>query len=139
MRGKFNPSKPQNSLLSCLLSSPQPLLLPRLRPNPPLPRKAPAEMWTRTKLKWLCQSWSWKAGRKRRTRNKTSAPSIMGSTQDDKFFSLCVHARSLQSCLTLCDSVDGSPPDSSVHGILQPRILEWVAIPFLRVSSQPRD
>ena len=34
----------------------------------------------------------------------------------------------LQSCLTLCDPVDYSPPDSSVHGILQARILEWVAM-----------
>ena len=35
-----------------------------------------------------------------------------------------------QSCLTLCDPMDSSPPVSSVHGILQARILEWVAIPF---------
>ena len=33
------------------------------------------------------------------------------------------------SCLTLCDPMDYSPPDSSVHGILQARILEWVAMP----------
>ena len=44
-----------------------------------------------------------------------------------------------QSCLTLCDPIDCSPPDSSVHGILQARILEWVAIPFSRGSSQPKD
>ena len=37
-----------------------------------------------------------------------------------------------QSCLTLCDPVDCSPPGSSVHGILQARVLEWVAIPFPR-------
>ena len=37
-------------------------------------------------------------------------------------------AKSLQSCLTLCDPIDGSPPGSSVPGILQARILEWVAI-----------
>ena len=35
----------------------------------------------------------------------------------------------LQSCPTLCDTMDCSPPGSSVHGILQPRILEWVACP----------
>ena len=35
-------------------------------------------------------------------------------------------AKSLQSCLTLCDPIDGSPPGSSVPGILQARILEWV-------------
>ena len=37
-----------------------------------------------------------------------------------------------QSCLTLCDPMDCSPPGSSVHGILQARILEWVAILFFR-------
>ena len=55
------------------------------------------------------------------------------------YVKLCVHAESLQSCLTLCDPVDCSPPDSSVHGILQARILEWVAMPSFRESSQPRD
>ena len=44
-----------------------------------------------------------------------------------------------QLCPTLCDSMDYSPPGSSVHGILQARILEWVAIPFSRGSSWPRD
>ena len=40
---------------------------------------------------------------------------------------------------TLCDPMDCSPPDSSIHEILQAGILEWVAIPFSRVSSRPRD
>ena len=44
-----------------------------------------------------------------------------------------------QSCLTLFDSMDYSPPGSSAHGILQTGILEWVAIPFSRGSSQPRN
>ena len=44
-----------------------------------------------------------------------------------------------QSCLTLCDPMDYSLPGSSVHGILQARILEWVAFPFCRGSSQPRN
>ena len=44
-----------------------------------------------------------------------------------------------QSCPTLCDPMDCSLPGSSVHGILQARILEWVAIPFSRGSSWPRD
>ena len=39
-------------------------------------------------------------------------------------------AKSLQSCPTLCDPIDGSPPGSSVHRILQARMLEWVAIFF---------
>ena len=41
-------------------------------------------------------------------------------------------AKLLQLCLTLCNSLDHSPPDSSVHGILQARILEWIAISFSR-------
>ena len=44
-----------------------------------------------------------------------------------------------QSCPTLCNPVDCSPPGSSVHGILQARILEGVAMAFYRGSSQPRD
>ena len=44
-----------------------------------------------------------------------------------------------QLCPTLCNSVDCSPPGSSVHGILQARVLEWVAIPFSKGSSRPRD
>ena len=53
-------------------------------------------------------------------------------------------AKSLQSCPTLCDPIDGSPPGSSVPGILQARTLEWVAISFsnawkwkLKVKSKP--
>ena len=50
-----------------------------------------------------------------------------------------VHAKLLQSCLSLCDSMACSQPGSSVQGILQARILEWVAISFSRGSSQLRD
>ena len=46
--------------------------------------------------------------------------------------------KATQSCPTLCDSMDYNPPGSSVHGILQARMLEWVAISFSRGSSQPR-
>ena len=49
---------------------------------------------------------------------------------------LCVYYS--LSHVRLCDPIDCSPPDSSFHGILQARILEWVAIPFSRGSSQPR-
>jgi len=55
------------------------------------------------------------------------------------FIYVCVHAKLLQFCPTLCDSMDCSPPGSSVHGILQARMLEWVAIPFSRGSSPPWD
>ena len=44
-----------------------------------------------------------------------------------------------KSCLTVCDRMDYSLPGSSVHGILQARTLEWVAISFSRGSSQPRN
>ena len=44
-----------------------------------------------------------------------------------------------QSCPTLCDPMDGSLPGTSVHGILQARVLEQVASPFSRGSSQARD
>ena len=44
-----------------------------------------------------------------------------------------------QSCLTLCDPMDCSPPGSSVHGILQARILEWIAISSSRESPPTGD
>ena len=44
-----------------------------------------------------------------------------------------------QSCPTLCNPMDCNPPGSSIHGIFQARILEWVAISFSRRSSRPRD
>ena len=61
------------------------------------------------------------------------------------FFSIIVSAaaaapaaKSLQSCRTLCNSIDGSPPGSPIPGILQARILEWVAIPFSKDHPDPR-
>ena len=66
--------------------------------------------------------------------------SIMSS---GSFFPVCVCARvnehCVQLCPTLCDPMDCGPPGSSVHGIFQARILEWVAISFSRGSSHPRD
>ena len=60
------------------------------------------------------------------------------------FVCVCVYVcllytKSLQFCPPLCNPKDSSPPGSSVHGILQVRTLEWVAIPFSRGSSWPRD
>ena len=52
---------------------------------------------------------------------------------------VCVCVWVAWSCLTLWDPMDCSSPGSSVHGILQGRKLEWVAIPFSRGSSPPRD
>ena len=48
-------------------------------------------------------------------------------------------AKLLQLCLTLCNPMDCSPPGSSVYGILQTRILEWVNISYYREYFQPRD
>ena len=52
---------------------------------------------------------------------------------------MCVCVLVTQSCPTLCDPMNCSPPGSFVHGILQARILEWTAISFSKGSSQPRD
>ena len=52
---------------------------------------------------------------------------------------VCVCVLVAQLCPTLCDLMDCSTPDSSVHGLLQASILEWVAIPFSKGSSWPRD
>ena len=60
----------------------------------------------------------------------------MGKTQMN--VCVCVRAKSLLSCPTLCAPMDCSPPGSSVHGILQAGILEWVATPSSRGSSQLR-
>ena len=51
----------------------------------------------------------------------------------------CVCVLVAQSYLILCDPTDYSLPGSSVHRILQAGVLEWVAIPLVRGSSQPRD
>ena len=52
----------------------------------------------------------------------------LGSPEKPHLYVAAAAAKSLQSCLTLCDPIDGSPPGSPVPGILQARTLEWVAI-----------
>ena len=54
-------------------------------------------------------------------------------------FCVSMKVKVAQLCLTLCSTMDCSPPGSSVYGISQARILEWVAISFSRESSWPRD
>ena len=54
-------------------------------------------------------------------------------------FCVCMYTQLLQSCPTLCNSTDCSPPGFSLHGILQARILVWVAMSSSRGSSQSRD
>ena len=61
------------------------------------------------------------------------------SVSNVKFLHAWVCAKSLQLCPTLCGPVDCSPPSSSVSGILQARILDWVAMPSSRESSRPRN
>ena len=53
-------------------------------------------------------------------------------TERGKFAINIIHAQLLQSCPTLCDPMDHSLPSASVHGVVQARILEWVAIPCSR-------
>ena len=77
-------------------------------------------------------------------RSKGCPGKVSQSTQNSSLTSLTITYQKVkvkvsQSCLTLCDAMDCSPPGSSVYGILQARILEWVVISFSRGSSQPRD
>ena len=60
--------------------------------------------------------------------HKESDTPVQLSTQNST--AAAAAAKSLQSCLTLCDPTDGSPPGSSIHRTLQARILEWVSISF---------
>ena len=68
-----------------------------------------------------------------------SNPSLLRQRVLSNFQSSAVAAKSLQSYSTLCIPMDSNPPGSSVHWILQTRMLEWVAIPFSRGSFWPRD
>ena len=52
-----------------------------------------------------------------------------------KYFTVAAAAKSLQSCLTLCDPMDCSLPGSSIHGIFQVRVLEWGAIAFSKSKN----
>ena len=55
---------------------------------------------------------------------------ISNNLDDHRVITAAAAAKSLQSCPTLCDPIDGSPPGSPIPGILQARTLEWVAIAF---------
>ena len=74
---------------------------------------------------WLSESCSWTLGALTWRRVKDACVSVV-----------CMLT---QSCLTLCDPWDYSPPGSSVHAILQARVLGWVAMPSTRGSFWPRD
>ena len=64
---------------------------------------------------------------------------VAEGASDNIILAMCMRVKSLQSCPTLWNPMDCSLPDSSVHGILQARILKWVAMPSSRGSSLPRD
>ena len=66
-------------------------------------------------------------------------PTSFSVCSDGNYTSMSICAKLLQLSPTLCDSMDYSPEGSSVHGILQARILEWVAMPSSRGSSWPRN
>ena len=76
--------------------------------------------------------------------NCTAYPFIITKTPGQEMgiwgrvsYLLCICAKLLQSCLTLCDPVDCSLPGFSIHGIIQARILEWVAMPFSKDLPNP--
>ena len=68
-----------------------------------------------------------------------TAITLLGMYSVEMLACMHVHAKSLQPCPTLWDTMNCSPPGSSAHGILQARILKWVAMPWSRGSSRPKD
>ena len=87
-------------------------------------------------LKWIfTDKWEFIAPHGKKLENLVTQASQAGiSTLNSPLASMCA-----QSCPTLCDPTDCSPPGSSVHGVFQARILGWVAISSSRGSSQLRD
>ena len=91
-------------------------------------------------MKWSCSVMSdslWSYGWFTKLEVTWYISVIIASLTTGRVRTKCVGTKSLQLCLNLCDPMDCSPPGSSVHGISQARILEWVAIS--RGSSWPRD
>ena len=87
-------------------------------------------MWNQVLLPWLYLRFFISKFIKRKWKRQSLSPT---------WLLVKVKVLVAQSCLTLCNPMDCSPPGSSVHGILQARILESAAIPFSRGSSRPRD
>ena len=83
-------------------------------------------------LEWVAISFSTKQSWERRTKLEASQSLILNYTKSysNQISMAAAAPKSLQSCPTLCDPIDGSPPGSPVPGILQARTLEWVAISF---------
>ena len=70
---------------------------------------------------------------------KWKQPKCPSTNEWIKIWCACMRAKSLQLCASVCNPMDCSLPGSSVHGILQARILEWVAVPSSKGSFRPRD
>ena len=90
-------------------------------------KRYPLQRW----LSWT-QSQLW-------TRQRDRLPTQVIQICSGQLTIATLHAKSLQSGPTLCEPMGCCPPGSSAHGILQARILEWVAMPSSRGSSQPKD
>jgi len=95
------------------------------------------------KIYWVCQWEKYSVSRPRLfsldNQDYDSSFSEKPSEEWCTQTSLCLCMLVTQWCLTLCDPMDCSLPGSSIHGILQAKILEWLAIPFPRSSSWWRD
>ena len=96
-------------------------------------------------LEWVAIPFSRGSSRRRDWTCISTSPALQADALPSEppgkpMYSSCVHhAQLLQSCPILHDPMDGSLPGSSVHGVIQARILEWVAMPSSRGSSWPRD
>ena len=99
--------------------------------------------WTFSPISLICRSAHMVSLRKEAPSLKFSNQFFFPSkkidflSEDGNSVDVCVKVT--QSCPTLCDPMDYSPPGSSVHEMLQARLLKWVAIPFSRGSSWPGD
>ena len=94
-------------------------------PCPHLYGPSPQSLWTKPASQWTMPTSLW-------TKSSISVDQACVSV-DQALFSVQYAAaagKSLQSCLTLCDPIDGSPPGSPIPGILQARVLKWAAISF---------
>ena len=101
-------------------------------------KRESGETGTLKHCRWDCKWGSWLGEHRTVSRKVTIDPAILLLSISPREMKTCGSSIP-QSRLTLCDPMDYNPPGSSVHGILQARILEWVAISSSWRSSWPRD